>query len=120
MKRDMELIRFLLITHESDEKPPELERYSNEDVLYNLQLMHDAGLVEAHFIENGSGEVIGAKVFRLTWMGHDFLDASRDNTIWHMAKEKFLKPGVSWTVSVVLEWMKMEVKRRVLGVPPSS
>src|ERR1700728_3475798 len=99
MKRDMELIRLVLIHYETGASSPELEERSKSEIIYNCVLMKDAGLIDAHFIE-GNGvlpdEIINV---RLTWAGHDFLDATRDDKIWNMAKEKFIKPGVSWTFS---------------------
>jgi hypothetical protein len=34
MKRDMELIRLLLLEKETDESPPELSNYSEKQVMY--------------------------------------------------------------------------------------
>jgi hypothetical protein len=60
-------------------------------------------------------------ILRLTWQGHDFLDAARNDTIWSKAKEKFLKPGISWTFSIVFDFLKAEAHRQIasaLGRPP--
>jgi hypothetical protein len=65
MKRDMELIRLLLIQQEIG-APPELEAYPVEEQLYNLELMHDAGFIVANFIPDATGEAKGATIRRLT------------------------------------------------------
>jgi hypothetical protein len=120
MKRDMELIRLLLVQHETDEMPPELEKYSTDDVLYNYRLMADAGLIEASFVD-GEGVIPAAiNYIRLTWAGHDFLDATKDSKIWKMAKDHIIKPGASWTFSILVEWLKLEARRRVFGDQTSS
>jgi hypothetical protein len=49
----------------------------------------------------------------MTWAGHDFLDAARDETLWNKAKVKFVKPGASFTFELVKEWLKAEMKKRV-------
>lgn len=119
MKRDMELIRLLLLEQEQGEAPPELAQYPEQDILYNFALMSDAGLIDAELIPE-LGMPTSVYVRRLTWAGHDFLDATRDSKVWKMAKEHILKPGASWTFSVLLEWLKQEAHKRVFGVPPSS
>jgi hypothetical protein len=118
MKRDMELIRLLLLQQELGEAPEELSQYSAKDKIYNLQLMQDAGLVDVDFLKNGNGDAVAATIFRLTWAGHDFLDASRDSKVWKLAKEKVLKPGASWTFSLLVEWLKQEAHQRIFGNPP--
>ena len=115
----MELIRLLLLEVEQGEAPPELAQYSEADALYNYALMADAGLIVASLLpETGVPEAVS--VHRLTWAGHDFLDATRDSKIWKMAKEQILKPGASWTFSLLVEWLKQEAHKRVFGVPLSS
>ncbi|MEO6035604.1 MAG: DUF2513 domain-containing protein [Verrucomicrobiota bacterium] len=118
MKRDMELIRLLLLEQEQGEAPAELSAYSEEDALYNYALMVDAELIVANLIPE-TGVPVSVAVHRLTWAGHDFLDASRDSKIWKMAKEQILKPGASWTFSLLVEWLKQEAHKRVFGLPPS-
>jgi hypothetical protein len=115
MKRDMELIRLLLLERELDKSPPELASYSEQDVLYNLTLMEDAELIVVSFIGGNGGIPTGADIVRLTWAGHDFLDATRDSKIWKMAKEHVIKPGASWTFSILVEWLKQQARERVFG-----
>lgn len=117
MKRDMELIRLLLLQQETDEKPPDLDKYDERLVVYNLALMKDAGLIDAAIVEDHTGFPSGASVIRLTWAGHDFLDATRNQTIWNKAKEVMLKPGISWTFSLLLEFLKAEAKKHFLSGP---
>jgi hypothetical protein len=115
MERDMELVRLLLVQCETGSSPVELANYSQQEVLYNLTLMKDAGLIDAHFIEGNDVLPLGVRNLRLTWAGHDFLDAARDDTIWNKAKDKFLKPGISWTFSILFEWLKGEARKKFLG-----
>lgn len=73
MKRDMELIRLLLVYEETGEAPTELANYPDEQKLYQLQLMEDTNLIVAHFTLGNQGRVVAAYPQRLTWAGHDFL-----------------------------------------------
>ena len=111
----MELIRLILRHYETGEHPPELAEYDESEVFYNCLLMKDADLIDATFIE-GNGVLPHDIVnVRLTWAGHDFLDATRDDTIWRKAKDKILIPGVSWTFGIFVEYLKQEARRKLLG-----
>lgn len=56
-----------------------------------------------------------AFIKRLTWEGHEFLDAARNDTTWRKAKDKFLKPAGAWTFSLLLEFLKAEAKKLAFG-----
>lgn len=111
----MELVRLLLVQCESGSSSAEPANYSNQEVLYHLVLMKDAGLIDANFIEGNGILPHDVRNLRLTWAGHDFLDAARDDTIWNMAKDKFLKPGISWTFAILVEWLKAEARKKFFG-----
>jgi len=118
MKRDMELIRRILQNAEElefvDDEP--YERYEAKPPLeaYQIALMKDAGLVDAE-IDTTIGIPSGATIARLTWSGHDFLDSSRDSNIWKLAKEHIIKPDASWSFSILVEWLKQEARRKIIG-----
>ena len=120
MKRDMELVRLLLLEAESGETPPVISDYSEEQQMYHLLIMEEAGLVVARFMRGNSNEVIGSTTERLTWAGHDFLDATRDSKIWKMARDHFFKPAVSWTFPILLEWLKHKIHLQEFGVQTGS
>jgi len=52
---------------------------------------------------------------RMTWSGHDFLDAARDETLWKKAKQTVMKPAASFTFEIVREWLKNEIRARFGG-----
>ena len=112
MKRDMDLIRKILITIE--EAPPGFVKFNGEDARH-VELMVDAGLLFASIVPAGRGDIY-ANVERLSWAGHDFLNSMRDETIWRKAKEKVLIPGASWTFDILKEWAKYELQKQ-LGLP---
>jgi hypothetical protein len=81
-----------------------IEDRSAEEISYHVKLLAEAGLVEAGAADSrftskepdGSDRIKGQKVYSpisLTWQGHDFLDAARDDTIWRKAKSKILESG---------------------------
>lgn len=91
MKKDNELIRKILLELENKENPggwiiPEFDNYSEEQVAYHIKILADTGYIDAIDLSTMDGIEWGAK--DLTWQGHEFLDASRNNTIWNKAKRE--------------------------------
>lgn len=90
MKRDMELVRKILLQIESstgdDIADIQIKGCSPEEIAYHVYLLNDAGLIEAEITYSmGSVKPEGYAIFRMTWAGHDFLDASRDEGLWKKA-----------------------------------
>ena len=95
MKRDPDLIRKLLVFFEdkSDCNRVEvgtihIEGFDTILIQYHLDLMYEAGFLSGEPMRSSTSDrLIGVLPFRLTWKGHEFLDAARSNTIWNQAKE---------------------------------
>ena len=112
----MDLIRMILLQQETGEGPPKLAEYPEKQVVYNVALMKDAGLLDATILEDESGFPCEAALIRMTWAGHDFLDAARDDSLWRKAKEKVIRPSASWTFGILLEWLKHEIRSHLPGL----
>jgi hypothetical protein len=122
MKRDMDIIRLLLLEQETGEGHEDLATYDEPLVVYNAALMLDAGFIEGSIISGADGSPSAVVIIRLTWAGHDFLDSIRDPSVWKSAKDKVLKPGLSWSFAILTEFLKAEARRHLgsaLGLPPS-
>jgi hypothetical protein len=89
--------------------------YDQPTVYGHVDLLVEAGLVKAKILKYGDG-IEAIHVAGLTWDGHDFLDAAKDDSLWQKAKDTVLKPGVSITFGLLLEWLKAEAKQK-LGLP---
>ena len=94
MKRDMDLVRRLLLYLEEKDndkviKELELEGYSKNEVQYHFILMDQASLIrcDREISSSTSDRVIRVYPFSLTWQGHEFLEASRNDTYWYKAKD---------------------------------
>jgi hypothetical protein len=124
MKRDMDIIRKILLNVEADKyqlgEIVRLDGVPDEICGHHAALIFDAGLAEGHLLKSSCIGIAGATIDRLTSAGHDFCDGIRHDTIWNKAKEHIIKPGASYGLSVLVEWVKLEVHQRVFGVPPSS
>ena len=119
MKRNLDTVRRLLELVESQPAGQPLVTFSGSfentpvEVVEHLQLMIDAGLIEGE--AQTDPEMEGGGIFvisKLTWAGHDFLDAARSEEVWNATKRRIAKVG-SWTFGLVLEVLKEEAKRRI-------
>ena len=116
MKRDMNLIRLLLLETEGEDPKPDLSAFSEDQRVYHSALLIEAGLVHGEIVTDGSGQPAGTVILRPTWAGHEFLDAARNDTIWHKAGERIKKSGVDVTLSLMKEILNQLLKQS-LGLP---
>jgi hypothetical protein len=81
-----------------------------EEIAYHLKLLIDAGFVDAEpYLSGGFG------IKTITWRGHEFLDDTRDPTVWKKAKER--AAGVAHAgMGLLWEIAKAEIKTK-LGLP---
>ena len=96
MRRDMELIRFILFDVEG-ETEVDLSAYSNEQIIYHKVLLVESGLI------HGTVPADETNVYprRLSWEGHDFLDAARNETVWKKTMVKVKELGGGVTLEIV-------------------
>lgn len=92
MKRDMDLARKILFAIEESEGecgPDDItiEGYSDQIVYYHIKILAEAGLIEAEDISKMGEDGFRWWAKSLTWQGHEFLEAARDNSRWEKAKK---------------------------------
>lgn len=119
MKRDFDLIRIILRDMEAAEPMQTYQNfpydgYEKPTIIEHIELLIEAGLLEGEVHRHSSGGI--PVVTRLTWAGHDFLDAIKDESIWKKAQESVLKPIGGASFDVLLEWLKWKMKDK-LGMP---
>lgn len=118
MKRDMDLIRAILLASEETlhgrlDAIPEIAGYTEEQVGYHNYLLVDAGLASG--VDVFAGEAKGPTwgLTSLTWAGHEFLDAAREPTRWEQAKDVVGKAGGAsmavWT-SVLTDIVRSNIR----------
>jgi hypothetical protein len=94
----MDLVRAILF---EVEKQPEgfapndlqIQGYTADEIAYHAYIMGEAGLVHSIDTTHMGSSGPEAKVSRLTWEGHDFLDAAREPDRWQTAKKVIDKVG---------------------------
>ena len=110
MKRDMELVRELLLSVESDNDfAPLVEQHSLEVVLGHLEIMMDAKLLVGRIYRDTNGDLKSAFVQRLTWAGHEFLDNARNDTVWNKVTATIKNAATTASFEVLLEMLKSGV-----------
>lgn len=125
MKRDMDLIRTMLLAIEMDDRydaaslhalegPSDFGVHdkSFEEVAYHLQMIVDRGLIY------GKRSNIAPIYGGLTMAGHDFLDSVRDPEIWRQTKDAAGKAG-GFTLDLLVDLAKGLVKtqlKRLTGI----
>ncbi|MGO9175051.1 MAG: DUF2513 domain-containing protein [Desulfobaccales bacterium] len=119
MKRDMDLIREILLAIESH---PESDSYilnlsfpghSEDEVSYHCRLLLDARMIDATCIPQNMGpdEWI---IKGLTWAGHEFLEASRDDSRWNKAKKIISEKTGSFSFEI-LKSILMDLMRGAIS-----
>lgn len=120
MKRDLDLIRKMLLAIE--EAPsgwaPELsfEAYTPTQVGYHAYLLIDAGLAKGGDVSTMGSEAPEGVITSLTWAGHEFAEAARDETRWKNAMGIVKDKGGSITLDVMKELLTSLMKS-TLGLP---
>ena len=118
MKRDMDLIRTILL---EVEKLPlsganselEIPGHTPEEVTYHIMLCQEAGLLDA--VDASSFDGTYWIPTRLTYQGHEFLDAARADTIWNQAKTSVLKTTGTLTLEALKVAMAVLMQKAITG-----
>ena len=113
MKRDMGLIREIILQIEADKTSPynevdlEIQDRSGEEISYHVKLLHEAGLIEAE--DYGTIGHFEWKPRCLTWEGHEFLDNARNDKVWNKSLRKIGDTVGTVSMNVFTELLKREV-----------
>lgn len=121
MKRDMELIRTILLIMEDDEplsaSNPRLKGYEEDLVGRHVLLLMEAGLVVGHKVEPAKALPFGIADY-ITWHGYEFLDAARDEQAWKSTESALQKVGRDLrSISLgILQSLLTDYLRQTLGL----
>lgn len=120
MKRDMDLLRTILRTIEAlppgeDWRSQKVAGYDQATVLHHLELLSDAGLIEAKFMKTDQSGIVAAVVQRLTWQGHEFLSSANNESVWQRARAKIEELGGSMPFAV-MQTLLVELAKKQAGL----
>jgi hypothetical protein len=119
MKRDYELARKLLLFLEAKPTPeavdcPRIEGYDDSTIKY-LLLLAQAKLIDYEPALTKTGRIIRVHAFNLSWQGHDFLDAVRNERVWTQVKAQASEKGTALPFDV-LKSLAIEAVKKLVGL----
>ena len=104
MVRDWEVIRDILSRVEENSDNfyfcNTLDEEQKEQYIYHIELLIEAGMIKGR-IETSLDGTKDCSLERLTWNGHDFLDAIRSDSVWQKTKNILKEKGIGMTFEIV-------------------
>jgi hypothetical protein len=108
MKRDMDLMRKILLAIEEEYKPGtgsiwilKIEGYDMETIAEHCQMLHRQGFVDSYEATRGGGKIMHFRVGNLTSPGYDYLELIRDNDIWNKTTREIEKKKLPDTFEAI-------------------
>lgn len=120
MKRDLELVRKLVLAIEDRAsgpliEQPELEGYTAEQVGYHSYLLVDAGFAKGVDMTELGDVLPQWEVLHLTSSGHDVADAARSESTWSKATA-VVKEKAGGVTLEVMKQVLVSVVKNTLGL----
>mgnify|MGYP003144815325 CR=1 FL=1 len=121
MKREMELIRQILLVVEATDDQlgvPEVAIVgrTGAEIGYHLELLDDANLVfwdGQLFVDDDHAR---ASMLRLTWDGHEFLDNARNEGAWKQVRDTLSDNAVKSASFGIISRLLSETIARNIGL----
>lgn len=106
MKRDMDLVRLILLKiedeyHDSYIYDLPVAGYDLPTVAYHCDILHDAGYISYYEPFHADDELQSFRVGALTWAGNEYLEKVRDNSRWAKVRQVMLDKGLPFTIDMV-------------------
>lgn len=114
MKRDMELIRSLILSLETAESGTDssdinIAGYDEKSIAYHMTLLTEGGFIRTSQMR--AGVIFNA----MTWSGHDFADACRDEGVWKKSISAVKDKAASASFDVLLSVLKSTLTTLIVG-----
>ena len=119
MKRDMELIRKMILLVEDSPggwAPGQMtvEGYTDSEIGYHAYLIGDAGLADAADMTSTASTGPYYRLTHLTSAGHDFADSARAQYIWDEVIASMKKQGIaSASVDLLKRLLDKALRKRL-------
>jgi hypothetical protein len=116
MKKDIKLIRNILLDIEAAAPGEaiqgfEYEGKSQPEILEHVQLLKDAGFIEALISKGGQNEPVACVVWRMTWAGQEFLANAKNDTVWKKVVAQAEEKGMSTSMGVLNGLLEAAAKK---------
>lgn len=113
MKRDMELIRALMLSIESknnifsftnlDFEDVNVTGYTDSAIDYHLILLIEASLIVGKFSPQAGQDRRMIDIERLHWEGHEFLDNARNESVWKDTMKQVKEKGEGISIALLTQ-----------------
>ncbi|MBE2188430.1 MAG: DUF2513 domain-containing protein [Candidatus Kapabacteria bacterium] len=115
MKRDMELIRNILLAIEAHPKAnakrdeiynslnPELQgfEFQNDTIYEHIKLLKEANIIDYDLVEYLGGKYDMPNGIRITWDGHEYLASIKNDAVWSNIKARLGKESINAPVEII-------------------
>lgn len=124
MKRDMDLVRLILLEIEDKYRSTaiydlSIDGYDTETVAYHCKILHEAGLISDYKAQYADNEIYVFGVGSITWDGNDFLEKIRDDSQWKKVKEIITKKGLPLIIESIKSVANALISATVEGITNS-
>ncbi|MGI1660137.1 MAG: DUF2513 domain-containing protein [Desulfitobacterium sp.] len=124
MKRDMDLVRLILLEIEDKYRSTAIydlaiEGYDTETVAYHCKILYEAGLISNYKAQYADNEIYGFGVGSLTWDGNDFLEKIRDDSQWKKVKDTITRKGLPMVIETIKSVANAFISAAVEGITNS-
>ena len=124
MKRDMDLVRLILIEIEDKYRSTAIynlaiDGYDTETIAYHCKIMYEAGLISDYKAQYAGNEIHIFGVGSLTWDGNDFLEKIRDDSQWKKVKDTIAQKGLPMVIETIKSIANAFITATVEGIVSS-
>lgn len=124
MKRDMDLVRLILLEIEDKYRSTaiydlSIDGYDTETVAYHCKILHEAGLISDYKAQYADNKIYVFGVGSITWDGNDFLEKIRDDSQWKKVKEIITKKGLPLIIESIKSVANALISATVEGITNS-
>ena len=124
MKRDMDLVRLILLEIEDKYRSTAIydlaiDGYDTEMVAYHCKILYEAGLISDYKAQYADNAIYVFGVGSLTWDGNDFLEKIRDDSQWKKVKETITKKGLPLVIDTIKSVANALISATVEGITNS-
>lgn len=120
MQRDMNLVREILLSLEGQstgfaKHPVKIDGYEVETIGFHIYLLGEAGLLETEDITTYAAKSPQAMPISITWAGYDFLETSRNQSLWRKATKTVTDKGLPLIIDI-LKPLLIQLAKQELGI----
>ncbi len=105
MKRDMDLVRKILLSIEEQYEDVALydfkiDGYDMKTVAYHCNILYTGGFIEDFAGNYSDNEICDFAISGLTWEGHEFLDIIRNDEVWNKTKDTIKQKKLPYALDI--------------------